>query len=253
MGLLSSYLDYILDCVNETLGDLAGKRMLELGDQVVYDDRIPEATGKEYYEKRGLYHTSVDLNGQHGALRVDLSKPIRNRALLDAFDVVTNCGTSEHIEPLKAQYVCFMNVHNCLKQGGIAIHLVPDIVELEQHGRWKNHCNNYYSHEFFRLLAELNGYTLVSSKVINGQRCVCLQKNSQAPFTQDQDAVLAAISLRQGGTVYPGVNDHRLIRPVTRILWRLLDSTRPTRCRLGLTKSAILSRFAASRSVRGKE
>lgn len=198
MGLERSYIDYIEDCVHAALGELAGKRMLELGDQVIGESGpISELTGKEYFENRGVLHTSFDLNGKHGALWVDLSKPIRNPKWLGAFDIVTNSGTSEHVEPFGAQYECFMNIHICLRQGGIAVHLVPDIVELEQRGRWKNHCNYYYSHEFFTLLADLNGYDLLSSKVIDGLRCVCLRKSSDVPFTQDRDSVVAAIAQRK--------------------------------------------------------
>lgn len=198
MGLTLTFIDYIEDCVQAALGELAGKRMLELGDQVIGDSEpISESTGKEYFENRGVLHTSFDLNGKHGALLVDLSKPIRNPKWLGAFDIVTNSGTSEHVEPFGAQYACFMNIHICLKQGGIAVHLVPDIVELEQRGHWKNHCNYYYSHEFFALLADLNGYDFLSSKVIDGLRCVCLRKSSDVPFTQDRDSVLAAIAQRK--------------------------------------------------------
>ena len=243
MGLQPSYLDYIQECVNAALGDLGGERLLELGDQVITTEWIPEATGKEYYENRGVLHTSFDLNGNHGALRVNLSKPIRNPDWLGAFDIVTNAGTSEHIEPFKSQYRCFMNIHNCLRQGGIAVHLVPDIVELEQRGHWKNHCNYYYSHEFFALLAELNGYALLSSKVIDGLRCVCLRKDAEGPFTPERDALLAAIAQKKGGTVYPGINDHPMIRPFT---W-VLNETRPMRQRFGLTRSSFRDFLASAR------
>ena len=198
MGLVKSYIDFIENGVQIALGELAGKRMLELGDQVIGDSEpFSEKTGKEYFENRGMLHTSFDLNGKHGALWVDLSRPIRNPKWLGAFDIVTNSGTSEHVEPFASQYECFMNIHNCLRQGGIAIHIVPDIVELEERGHWKNHCNYYYSQEFFALLADLNGYDLLSSKVIDGLRCVCLQKSSDIPFTQDRDSVLAAIAQRK--------------------------------------------------------
>ncbi len=221
MGLTRSYLDYIEECVDHALGDLAGKRMLELGDQIIgKSEPISESTGKEYFENRGVFHTSFDLNGKHGALRVDLSKPIRNSEWLGTFDIVTNAGTSEHVEPFRSQYECFMNIQNCLRQGGIAVHLVPDIVELEQRGRWKNHCNYYYSHDFFALLANLNGYDLLSSKVINGLRCVCLRKNAEVPFTRNRDAVLAAIARRKIGT-----------------FGRVLNVTHPIRQRFGLTRS----------------
>ncbi len=236
MGLGPSYIEYIEESVAATLGDLRGTRMLELGDQEIDHDQIPERTGKEYYQNRGVDHTSFDLNGRNGARRVDLAMPIRETPWLSAFDIVTDSGTIEHIEPFQAQYVCFMNVHNCLKRGGIAIHLVPDIDELERHGHWKGHCNNYYSHEFFALLAELNRYSLVSSKTIHGLRCVCLRKNDDLPFTQDREALLAAIARKEGGEVYFGINDLSMFRPIRQLLRRVFDVTRPLRRRLGLVR-----------------
>lgn len=229
MGLQPSYLDYIQECVTSELGDLAGKRMLELGDQTIGADGIPEKTGKKYYENRGVQHTSFDLNAKHGALPVDLAQPIRDPQWLGAFDIITNSGTTEHVEPLEAQYECFMNIHDCLKVGGIAIHLVPDFDELEQRGRWESHCNNYYTHGFFALLAELNGYALVSSKVINGLRCACTRKTTDAAFTENRDALLAEIGRRTGGVVYSGINTHPLLSPFARLYRRLVIATRPLR------------------------
>jgi len=236
VGLGPNYLEYIEESVAATLGDLRDKRMLELGDQEIAHDQIPEKTGKEYYENRGVDHTSFDLNGRHGAHRVDLAKPIREQPWLGAFDIVTNSGTTEHVEPFEAQYVCFMNIHNCLKTGGISVHLVPDVDELERRGRCKGHCNYYYSHEFFVLLAELNHYTLVSSKVVRGLRCACLRKNEDRPFTEDRKAVLAAIARKEGGKVYFGINDQSVFGPIRQLLRRVLDVTRPVRRRLGLMR-----------------
>ncbi|MDH3240588.1 MAG: class I SAM-dependent methyltransferase [Alphaproteobacteria bacterium] len=221
MALQPAYLDYIQTCVDGALGGFAGTRMLELGDQVIKADGIPETTGKEYYRNRGVDHVSFDLNGAHGALAIDLAQPIADPQWRAAFDIVTNSGTTEHVEPLEAQHTCFMNIHDCLKVGGISVHLVPDLDELEQRGRWKNHCNNYYSHRFFETLAELNGYTLVSSEVINGLRCACLRKNADAPFTDDREAVLAGIGRRSGGVVYSGINTHPLISPFASLYRRI--------------------------------
>ncbi len=213
MGLQPAYLDYIEECARSELGGLAGTRMLELGDQVISIEGVAERTGKDYYENRGVAHVSFDLNGAHGALEVDLAQPIADPAWRGAFDIVTNSGTTEHVEPYEAQYTCFQNIHDCLKVGGISVHLVPDLDELEQRGAWRNHCNNYYTHGFFARLAELNGYRLVSSKVINGLRCACLRKNVDAPFTADREAVLAGIGRRFGGVVYSGINTHPLLSP----------------------------------------
>jgi hypothetical protein len=229
MGLQPGYLDYIQECVTSELGDMAGKRMLELGDQTIGVAGIPERTGKEYYENRGVQHTSFDLNAKHGALPVDLAQPIEDPQWLGAFDIVTNSGTSEHVEPLDAQYACFMNIHDFLKVGGISIHLVPDLDELEQRGYWQSHCNNYYTHGFFALLAELNGYTLVSSKVINGLRCACLRKTTDAPFTENRDALLAEIGRKTGGVVYSGINTHPLLSPLASLYRRLVIASRRLR------------------------
>ena len=217
MGLSPEFLEYIQECAASELDGLAGKRMLELGDQIIRVDGIPERTGKEYYENREVQHTSFDLNGENGALPVDLALPLEDPRWLGAFDIVTNSGTSEHVEPFGAQYVCFKNIHDCLAVGGIAIHIVPDLEELEARGRWSDHCNNYYTEGFFRRLAELNRYTLVSSKVIDGLRCACLRKTAAAPFTEDREAVLAGIGRRAGGKVYSGANKHPLLSPFARL------------------------------------
>jgi hypothetical protein len=228
MGLNKIYLDYILECISSTTGGLKGKKMLELGDQKIVDQEIPEETGKEYFENRGIFHTSVDLNGLHGAIRINLAKPIKNLEWENFFDITTNAGTIEHVEPKKAQYECFKNVHNCLKVGGIAIHLLPDIDELEKKGLWKNHCNNYYSHDFVEMLVKKNDYELISMRMINGMICPCYQKKRKTPFMEDRQEFLKYVERKSGGTIYDGINDtiiqriyrtpYRVARKIYRVL-----------------------------------
>lgn len=218
MGLIRSYLEYMQDCIEGSLGGMDGKTMLELGDQLIFGDDVPEKTGKEYFQNRGLFHISIDLNADNGALPFDLARPIREKRFTGRFDVVTNAGTTEHVEPHRAQYECFENIHGFLRVGGIAIHIVPDVDELEQHGLWKDHCNNYYSHRFFEMLAEQNGYALLSSQVIGGLRCACLQKQTSRPFMRNRRLLLSQIARRSGGVVYEDINDNRLLRLVRRSL-----------------------------------
>jgi SAM-dependent methyltransferase len=214
MGLKSIYLNYINECARDIIGEFYGKRMLELGNQHFDEDEgiIPERTGKEYYVNRGVLHTSVDLNGEDGSIKIDLSKPIENKDWLNSFDIITNSGTSEHVEPKKAQYVCFMNIHNCLKVGGIAVHIVPGIDELEKKGCWKKHCNNYYSYEFFEMLSRNNNYKLASLKVINGLICACLQKKQDTLFMKNRKEFLRHIARKKEGIIYKGINDRGLYR-----------------------------------------
>src|SRR5579871_1806814 len=107
MGLQPPYLKYIEDSAR-TIAGLDGKRMLEFGDQIIASGIFPK-TAKKYFERRGVAHTSFDLNGKRGSIQVDLGEPFHNPEWLDAFDIVTNAGTSEHVEPFERQYVVFMN------------------------------------------------------------------------------------------------------------------------------------------------
>ena len=221
MGLKKFYLDYILESITMSIGDLTGKKMLELGDQEVKGDSIPERTGKEYFENRGIFHTSVDLNGLHGAIKIDLSKPAKTPEWVSYFDIITNAGTSEHVEPKQGQFECFRNVHTWLKVGGIAIHVVPNVIDLEGEGLWNDHCNNYYSQSFFELLAKNNDYEIISLKTAGGLIYCCLLKKSDIPFMKDRRSFLRYIQRRRGGIVYRGVNDSQIRRAVYQFARRM--------------------------------
>lgn len=208
MGLRRQYIDYIQECVDATLGDLRGRTMLELGNQQIPRRQgIAERTGKAYYTRRGAIHTSLDFNGQDGAVALDLSKAIDKPEWDGHFDIITNAGTTEHVEPYEAQYECFANIHRWLKPGGIVVHIVPGIEELEPKGRWRGHCNNYYSRHFFERLAGANGYELVSTRVIRELRAACLRKVDERPFEADRAAFLESITRKEGGMVYYGADD----------------------------------------------
>ena len=196
MGLNIKYISFINDCIEIALGELKGKTMLELGNQIIRNDvNIHESTGKEYYTNRGCIHTSIDLNGKDSSLMIDLSKPFPNKQWSNYFDIITNSGTTEHVEPKKAQYTVFKNIHDSMKVGGISVHMVPDIKELETKGKWKNHCKNYYSAEFFQMLAIENKYEIIAMKIINGLICAALRKTRDSSFMKDQYLFLSHFRL----------------------------------------------------------
>ena len=197
MGLSPSLLKFIEVSIEDEFGRENNLHMLELGDQCINDITIPEKTGKNYFENRGFKHISVDLSGFNGALVRDLSKPEHFKDWHGEWDIITNAGTSEHVEPFESQYDCFNIIHDCIKVGGIAIHLNPDAYELDMHGTWKNHCNYYYSRTFFEMLASECGYDLCANKLINGLRCVVLKKTKNVPFMKDHKKFLEHISKRK--------------------------------------------------------
>src|SRR4051812_28222538 len=118
MGLTGIYLAPVRESVARTIGSLSGVRMLELGNQRMHDRAIPERTGKEYFLHQGVAeHVSIDLNGRDGSLPVDLAVVHTDPPWRGHFDVVTNFGTTQHVEPRRAQYACFLNIHNWLRPG----------------------------------------------------------------------------------------------------------------------------------------
>ena len=195
MGLRLSYIDFINTAIERVYGlNISGLKMLELGDQVVKKKSgLSERTGKEYFTNLGYNHISVDLNGKRGSLIKDLTKPSDFSEWPAYFDILTNSGTTEHVEPFESQYDCFKILHDCVKIGGLLIHLIPDIKPLEQ-GHFANHCNYYYSEKFFNDLSLNCNYTILENTIMDNLRCVALVKNSN-DFWQDKDSFLKNINI----------------------------------------------------------
>jgi hypothetical protein len=203
MALNSRYINFIEQVIPKPAGDKSQKlRMLELGDQIIFGDDIPETTGKSYFENRGYDHTSVDLNGANGSIKKDLSKPEQFLDWHNRFDIITNSGTTEHIEPVSAQYEVFKIIHDCVTVGGMVVHLVPDVVEHDEKGLWKGHCPFFYSREFFDTLASECGYDLIRNETVNGLRAVAYIKTNDSPFKIDREMLCSGVAVREGGMSY---------------------------------------------------
>ena len=118
---------------------LVGLSMLELGGKI----NAPH-TYKAFFESQGFRHVSVDRNGQHGALKLDLRKPLR----LGTFEMVTNIGTSEHVDQ---QEPCWRNMLEAMHVGSVLVCTTPMPGDWAWHGLW------YPDAVFYNELAELNG------------------------------------------------------------------------------------------------
>lgn len=118
---------------------LAGESMLELGNK-----KNREFVYKPYFEARGFRHVSVDMNGEDGALKLDLTRPLN----LGTFDVVTNIGTTEHV---LSQEPCWRNILEAMHVGSVLLTTTPKPGHWQWHGYW------YPTEDFYRELAELNG------------------------------------------------------------------------------------------------
>jgi hypothetical protein len=124
--------------------------LLELGDQeIVYGEK----KGKRFREEESSNFKewkTLDLHSRKGVYIKDLS-------ILDKdfkkFDIITNFGTSEHVEAELGHYNCWVNIHNWTKKGGYSIHEIPEA------GSWKDHCRFYYTIDFFRVMKKI-GYEI---------------------------------------------------------------------------------------------
>ena len=165
--------------------DYKGMKMCELGDQTMrWSGHI---SGKGYFTSKGVsQHVSIDLNGRHGALRLDLSKPIDKWN--NYFDMVTNFGTIEHVE--NGIYEAFQNIHNFCKVGGVFIHMGPLI------GFWPGHSPYHYHEDFFKKLMAVAKYRCIMEEVRmivelgnENKGCVCavMVKEDDSPFISKED------------------------------------------------------------------
>ena len=194
MGMTQEYLRWMDDIIDQTFVDKDSISMLELGNQIFEDGTV----AKKFFTDRGYNHVSVDLNGEDGSLVKDLTIEKDFIELYDKFDIVTNFGTTEHVEPFESQYTAFKIIHDCLKIGGIAINLNPDVDALDERGKWRKHCEYYYSSVFYDKLADANSYQLLRNEEINGNRATCYVK-TQEEFTADRHLFIDEIAIREGG------------------------------------------------------
>ncbi|MFA5085966.1 MAG: hypothetical protein WC482_06340 [Candidatus Omnitrophota bacterium] len=185
MGISSQGFEPLQRALKKIFPDFNGIRMLELGNQsftdeclLKYRDVIRGKIAKDYFSRLGFNHISIDITGLDGSVALDLNKVISDKNFIRQFDVVTNFGTSEHVDN---QYNCFLNIHNFCKENGFFIHEVPEA------GYWPGHSHYYYSRDFFRILAKESGYEIIELIPVdippNGNEIFCLmKKNGHQPF-----------------------------------------------------------------------
>ena len=167
MGIEFDNIKFLEDSISEEFDKTDQINMLELGDQVVSSEMRKKyrcRTGKEYFtELYKMNHISVDLNGNNGSLIKDLRNEDDFSDWEKYFDIITNFGTTEHIDPVKDQWHTFKIIHQSLKKNGIFYTVVPSF-NYETNmicPRWAGHSNNYYCLEFFENLAEKCKYKIL--------------------------------------------------------------------------------------------
>jgi len=132
-------------------------KILELGNQHLHKDfEIEHETSKQYFDFVGSFHVSIDLNGKDGAIPINLNNLIEDNDFIGSFDIVTNFGTTEHVTN---QYMCWTNIHNLCRKGGLFINVVP------KNRDWPGHGYYHYKKSFFSSIADMNDYTIIKREI----------------------------------------------------------------------------------------
>jgi hypothetical protein len=125
-------------------------RVCDLGSQDVYEGSNSTGSARDLMEKRGYGYCCIDIDGRHGAWRMDLNTAKATGEY--QFDVVTNHGTTEHVFD-QANVFCIM--HDLCALDGLMIHMVPSKRYGSSHGFY------YYDKVLFRHMAACNKYETI--------------------------------------------------------------------------------------------
>lgn len=124
------------------------KTVIEFGNQrYTAQSKFPANSTRDFYERRGFVYFAIDVNTERDSIIADLNEPVN---LQQAFYLVTNIGTSEHIFN---QYMVFKNAHDLCASGGFMYHQLPFTP-------WINHGFFNYNPIVFRDIAAANGYDI---------------------------------------------------------------------------------------------
>ncbi|MBI4963473.1 MAG: hypothetical protein HY913_09360 [Desulfomonile tiedjei] len=136
-------------------------------------DRIAEkGPARLLFETVGFKYGCIDFDGRHGALQLDLNWDSVPREHYQAYDLVMNLGTSEHV---MNQFNVFKVLHDLTKPGGYMLHDVPFLGFLD-HGLF------VYSARMVWHLCRENNYVPVFMCIEADTESFQLPENIRASF-----------------------------------------------------------------------
>lgn len=178
--------------------------LIELGDQDLNPDEKFNSSMKfrDLFKDKFKSWRTLDLQHVSGVEIFDLSI-LTNQE--NCTDIITNYGTSEHIEPQTGQYVCWLNMHKFLRINGIEIHAIPIV------GEWPDHCRYYYDFNFFKNFEEF-GYSILEMEITWSKLVYCvLTKTENKEFMTYEQFMNKIIFKNMGSDKNKGSNNPKNI------------------------------------------
>ena len=186
--------------------DVSKIDMIELGYQEINQNDDPSGKifrpmrFRDLYARKFKTWRTLDLCRGKEVEPFDLSLLTDER---DCADMITNYGTTEHVEKEEGQYNCWINIHNMLRVNGLIIHALPLA------GKWEGHCRWYYTPDFFRNF-EKHGYKIKRLEKTWHDLVFCkMVKVSDTPF-MDYEKFMDIVTF-VGGELPKGHNPKHII------------------------------------------
>ncbi len=119
-------------------------------------DRLADgALASDLYRGLGLSYKSIDITAARDSIVLDLNYDDAPRDCMNAYDLVTNIGTTEHVAN---QLNAFKVIHDLTKPGGYMYHELP-------YTGFLTHGLVNYTPKFFWMLCKSNFYEYVEMLV----------------------------------------------------------------------------------------
>lgn len=153
------YTSFSKQLVDGYISEYNPKSVIDLGAQNDFSGPdLPAPYISEWYKGKSINYACIDLNGENGALVLDLGIDLRHE-YGHRHDIVCDFGTSEHVGrkgkfDWDAIYMCWWNKFNICKQGGLIISENPLV------GNWPEHGFNYYEFDFYSKITAVSGLIL---------------------------------------------------------------------------------------------
>jgi len=106
---------------------------------------------ERFWRSLGFSYTAIEFEGRHGVMSFDLNTDPIPAAMLGAYDLLVNAGTTEHVFN---QDHAFRVMHDLVAPGGIMMHTGPAT-------GWAMHGLYQYSPKFFWKLCDSNDYEIL--------------------------------------------------------------------------------------------
>ncbi len=177
------YTSFTKQLVQKVLDSNKIESVIDLGSQNDYELPMDKPLFiSDWYASKGINYTCIDLAGDNGALRLDLSNPLFpiGLSVADAVDLVVDAGTGEHLVQMEEyESVSFHEGHihsvyptkiKSIEQGyyngwenkfrlcKIGGHIVS---ENPKQGHWPSHGYTYVDFNTYWQLSRVSGLYIV--------------------------------------------------------------------------------------------